>query len=162
MKKVISLTAVILVLTFGFIYLNQGMLKSGQKDGDKNCSSTCSKNKDIKAGGEWSEYEFVTDKACSDEMKTSLQADLMNIAGVKEVKFGSSCSVSKMTMVRVYYSSGETSEENIASFVKDKSYDCQGHNGCNKDGIKSGESKDGTDCPKECPHKDKSKESKQL
>ena len=162
MKKVVTLTAFILVLTLGFIYLNQGKLSAGDKDGKKDCSSSCSDSKDIKAGGEWSSYEFVTDKAVSDEMKSSLQSDLMGVAGVKEVKFSTSCSVSKMTKVIVYYAAGETSEENIASFVKDKSYDCSGHNGCNKDGVKSGESKDGTDCQKECPHKDKSKESKQL
>ena len=114
----------------------------------------------IKTGGEWASYEFVTDKACCDEMKSSLQSDLMTVAGVKEVKFGSSCSVSKMSMVTVYYSAGETSEENISSFIKDKSYECTGnHSGCNKDGVKSGE---GNDCQKECPHKEKTKDTKQL
>ena len=162
MKKIVTLTAFVLVLALGFLYLNQSMLIADDRDGKKDCSSSCNKSKDIKAGGEWSSYEFVTDKACCDEMKTGLQNDLLGVAGVKEVKFGLTCGVSKMSQVTVYYAAGETSEENIAAFVKDKSYDCSGHSGCNKDGVKSGEGKDGSDCQKECPHKDKSKESKQL
>ena len=124
MKKAVSLTAFILVLALGFLYMNQSYLIADDRDGNKDCSSSCSKSKDIKAGGEWSSYEFVTDKACCDEMKTSLQKDLMGVAGVKEVKFSISCSVSKMTQVTVYYAAGETSEENLAAYLKDKSYDC--------------------------------------
>ena len=160
--KIISLTGFILLLAFGFLYLNQNLLIADDRNGEKDCSSSCSKSKDVKAGGEFSSYEFVTDKACCDEMKTGLQTDLMSVAGVKEVKFNTSCSVSKMTQVTVYYAAGETSEENISSYLKDKSYDCSGHLGCSKDGVKSGEGKDGKDCQKECPHKEKSKDSKQL
>lgn len=162
MKKIISLTAFILLLALGFLYINQSYLIADDRDGKKDCSSSCSKSKDIKAGGEWSSYEFITDKAYSSETKDELQKDLMGVAGVKEVKFGPSCSVSNMSQVIVFYAAGETSEDNIASFVKDKSYDCSSHSGCNKDGVKSGESNSGKDCPKECPHMDKSKDSKQL
>ena len=31
-----------------------------------------------------------------------------------------------MTNVTIMYSAGETNEENIASFIKDKSFDCSG------------------------------------
>ena len=157
--KIISLTAFFLVLAFGFLYLNQNLLIADDRDGKKDCSSSCSHSKDVKAGGEFSSYEFVTDKACCEEMKTGMQTDLMSVAGVKEVKFSTSCSVSKMTQVIVYYAAGETTEENIATYLKDKSYDCSGgHSGCNKDGVKSGDGKDGN----ECPHKEKSKDTKQL
>lgn len=166
MKKIVSLTAFILVLALGFLYLNQGLLVADDRDGKKDCSSTSSsctqKNKDVKAGSEWSSYEFVTDKACCDEMKTSLQTDLLTVAGVKEVKFGSTCGSTKMSAVTVFYAAGETTEENIASYLKDKSYDCSGHSGCEKDGVKSGESKDGKDCEKQCPSKQKVKDTKQL
>jgi len=56
-----------------------------------------------------------------------------------------------MSQVTVYYSAGETSEETIAAFLKDKNYDCSGHTDCDKGGSH-----------KECPNKEKSKESKQL
>jgi len=162
-RKVITLTGFLLVLAFGFLYLNQSLLIADDRNGEKDCSSSCSKNKEVKAGGEFSSYEFVTDKACCDEMKTGLQTDLMSVAGVKEVKFSTACSVSKMTQVTVFYAAGETSEENIAAYLKDKNYDCSGgHPGCNKDGVKSGEGKDGKDCEKECPGKNKTKDLKQL
>lgn len=162
MKKVVSLTALVLVLALGFLYLNQSYLIADDRGGKKDCSSSCSKSKDIKAGGEWSSYEFVTDKASSDELKSGLQNDLMGIAGVKEVRFGTSCSVSKMSQVTVFYAAGETTEESIAAFVKDKNYDCSNHSGCDKDGVKSGEGSSDKDCQKECPGMQKSKDSKQL
>ena len=89
------------------------------------------KDKEIKAGGnEYSSYEFVTDKACRDEMKTSMQNDLMSLNGVKEVKFGESCEVSKMTKVSVFYSPGDTNEEAITKYIKDKDYNCSEHGNC--------------------------------
>jgi hypothetical protein len=96
-------------------------------------------------------------------MKSSLQTELLTVAGIKEVKFGSSCSESKMTNVTVFYAAGETNAENIAAFLKDKNYDCSGKS-CTKDGVKSGETKkEGCDTKKECPGKNKkSSDSKQL
>jgi len=160
MKKTISLTAIVLLLSLGLLYINQGRLIADDWNKNKDCSSECKNSKDVKTtSGEFSSYEFITDKACCDEMKTDLQSGLMGVAGVKEVKFGSSCSVSHMTQVTVLYSAGETSEENIASFIKDKKFECEGHNGCSKDGKSSGND---NDCKKQCPHKDKTKDTKQL
>ena len=114
-RKFISFASLVLVFTLGFLYMNHNYLAAGDRDGKKECSSSssCSKNKstEIKAGGDWSNYEFTTDRACCDEMKTALKTDLMNISGVKDVKFGSTCNVSKMTGVSVYYAAGETNEE---------------------------------------------------
>lgn len=169
-KKIISLAAIVVIFALGFLYLNQSYLVAGDKDGNcskSSCSdkSSCTKSSEIKAGGEFESYEFVTDQACCDEMRSSLQSELLGVAGVKEVKFGSTCSVSKMTQVTVMYAAGETSSDNIASVVKSKSFDCSGK-GCEKDGVKSGESntnKGGCDGKSECPSgKQKSKDSKQL
>ena len=150
-KKILSIASLTVVFALTFFYLNQNFLAANDKDG-KTCTnkSACNdKNKDIKAGGEFESYEFITNQACCDEMKNALQTDLLTIAGIKEVKFSSTCSVSKMTNVTVYYSAGETNTDNIAAYVKDKSYDCSG-NGCTKD--------------KECtPNKEtKNKETKNL
>lgn len=155
-KKIILLTALLLILALGFVYLNTNVLTAGGSDVKKSCSmnqSSCNEHKVIKAGGDWASYEFVTDKACCEEMKTELQTDLMGVAGVKEVKFGPSCSVSKMSQVTIYYAAGETSEETLAAYLKDKNYDCSGHSGCDKDG---------TGSHKECPHQKKSSDTKQL
>jgi hypothetical protein len=135
-SKIFIFTTLVLILTFGFIYVNQTYLSSNDKDGKKECSNhSCSKqntkDKEIKAGGnEFSSYEFVTDKACCDEMKTSMQTELMGINGVKEVKFGESCEVSKMTKVSVIYSAGETSEEAITSLIKAKEFNCSENGNC--------------------------------
>lgn len=160
MKKTVSITALVLLVSLVLLYVNQGRLIADDRNGNKDCSTECKHSKDDKTtSGELSSYEFVTDKACCDEMKTELQTSLLGVAGVKEVKFSSTCNVSKMTQVTVMYSAGETSEENIASFIKDKKIDCEGHNGCNQEGKSSGND---NDCGKQCPHKDKSKDSKQL
>jgi hypothetical protein len=177
-KKIISLAAIVVVFALGFLYLNQSYLVAGGKDG-KECIGKTGCDKDgkkdgktekqsgIKAGGEFSSYEFTTDQACCDGMKADLENDIKGIAGVKEIKFGSTCNVSKMTNVTVYYAAGETSEENIVSVVKGKNYDCSGETSgsksCDKEGMKSGSKKEGCDPSKECPSgKQKSKESKQL
>jgi hypothetical protein len=176
-KRIIPVAALVVVFALGFLYVNQNYLAAGDKDGKdcQNKSGCTSGNKDVKAGGDFQSYEFITDKACCDEMKASLQKDLMNSAGVKEVKFGTTCTSSKMTQVSVYYAAGETSSETISSFIKDKNYDCSGsgctEKGCDKMGEKSGEKhemksgmeKGGCDGKNECPSmKQKSKDSKQL
>lgn len=177
-KKIIGIAAIVVVFAMGFLYLNQSYLVAGDKDGTECGKTSCDKSagmksscddknkksgsSEIKAGGEYSSYEFTTDKACCEEMKSDLQKELSSVAGVKEIKFSSTCNVSKMTNVTVLYAAGETNEEAIASFVKGKSYDCSGK--CTKDGVKSGETKkDGCDGKTECPSKNKkSSDSKQL
>lgn len=162
-KKILTAAALVVVFALGFLYLNQGYLAANDKD-DKSCTnkSACDdKNKEVKAGGDLNEYAFTTDKACCDGMKADLQNELSSVAGVKEIKFGSTCSASKMTHVTVYYAAGETSEDALAKFVKDKSYDCQDKTGCNKDGTKS--MKEGGCDKKQCtPKEKKSSEQKQL
>ncbi|HMT11299.1 MAG TPA: hypothetical protein PKA39_06715 [Ignavibacteria bacterium] len=182
-KKIISVSALVVVFALGFFYLNQEYLvaytKSGgdcdktqcsktsgtkssadKKECDKSScdKSSCGENKGmIKAGGEYSSYEFVTDKVTCEDSKAELQKNILSIAGVKEVNFGSTCNVSKMTSVTIMYSAGETNEENIAASLKEKNMDCSGKSGCDKDGKNSG------DVKKECPGKNKkSNDSKQL
>jgi hypothetical protein len=172
-KKVISIAALVVLFAFGFLYVNATYLQADNKSGKKECtSSSCrdktsqssnqssSDNKDIKAGGETGTYQFVTDKIHCEDCKVSMQKELMGgVSGIKDVKFGETCSVSKMTNVTVYYSAGETSTDKIASYVKDKSYDCSGKDctgtDCNKDGKSSGKSseqtkKSGKTCPNGC------------
>lgn len=132
-NKILVFTSLVLVLTFGFLFVNQNYLTSNE-GGKKQCTGNCqhkTQDKDIKAGGnEWSKYEFVTDKACCDEMKSSMKTELMTFSGVKEVNFSSTCDVSKMTNVTIYYSATETSENALASLVKDKEYNCPDNGNC--------------------------------
>ncbi|MBV6479719.1 MAG: hypothetical protein HGGPFJEG_02511 [Ignavibacteria bacterium] len=84
-------------------------------------------------------YEFVTDKIDCDGCKPGVSEKLMGISGVKEVAYGETCSVSKMTSVKVYYSDTETTPEIIAASIKDKGLECNS-NKCG-DKNKTGESK---------------------
>jgi len=165
-KKILSIASLVVVFALSFFYINQDFLVANDKDGKicTNKSACDDKNKEIKAGGEFESYEFVTDQACCDEMKNALQTELLAVAGVKEVKFSSTCNVSKMTNVTVYFAAGETNADNIVAYLKDKNYDCSGKS-CDKDGGKSGDSKkEGCDKKKECtPNKEtKTKDSKNL
>lgn len=170
-KKFLGAAALVVIFAFGFLYLNQSYLIANDKDGkdcSKECTSSagdktgcdkskCGDNSNIKAGGEFSSYQFVTDKVTCEDSKADLQKNLLSIAGVKEVSFGSTCNVSKMTNVTIMYAAGETNEETLAASLKEKNMDCSGKTGCNKDGKNSG------DNSKECPSKNKkSSDSKQL
>lgn len=189
-KKIISAAALVVIFAFAFLYLNQSYLIANDKDGKdcsssctektsgeksgcdktaatetsgdkKECDkSSCDDKKNIKAGGEFSSYQFVTDKVTCEDSKADLQKNILTIAGVKEVSFGSTCNVSKMTNVTIMYAAAENSEENIAASLKEKNMDCSGKTGCDKDGKKSGNNKEGY---KDCPSKNKkSSDSKQL
>ena len=128
--KFVMFASLVLMLTLGFLYVNHNYISANDKDGKTQCTnmSGCTQHKQntVRAGGEWSSYEFTTDKACCDEMQSSLKSELMSVAGVKDVKFSSTCTVSKMTNVSIYYSAGETNAETLASYVKDKGFDCSG------------------------------------
>lgn len=188
-KKIISISALVVVFALGFFYLNQEYLAAYTKSGGDCDKTQCSKTSGtksssekkecdksscddkkgmIKAGGEFSSYEFTTDKACCEQMKADLEKGLLTVAGVKEVKFSQTCNVSKMTNVTVMYAAGETNQDNIAAYVKEGKFDCSGSScdksKCDKDGVKSGETKkEGCDGKTECPSKNKkSNDSKQL
>jgi len=129
-RKFILVASLVLVFTLGFIYVNHNYLSANDRDGKNNCTNysgcTGHKTNGIKAGGEWSSFEFITDKACCNEDKSSLKTELMNLEGVKDVKFSSTCTVSKMTNVSIYFSAGETSREKLETLIKDKGFDCSG------------------------------------
>jgi len=155
-KKIVYLSALVLIIAMGFLYANSERLTANNSSQKKNCctdqTTSASNNKDIKSGGDqYSTYEFATDKACCQEMKTSLQKGLMGAAGVKDVKFSETCSASKMTMVTVTFAPGETNQDKLATFVKDNKFDCPVSPNCDKEGCSknksSGGKTDGT-----CPH----------
>jgi hypothetical protein len=163
-NKIIALVAVFAIFTAGLLYFSP--LQAGDKDGKKNCDySSCSKqmNKGIKAGGEWEKYEFVTDKACCDEMRNNLKSEALKLSGVKEVNFSKTCGMSKMSSVIIYYSASETNSDAIAASLKDKNFDCPSMPGCEKDCSKGCDknSKSGNE-QKECPHNNTNKEKKDI
>lgn len=77
------------------------------------------------ASGEYAVYEFVTDKIDCDGCKPGVTNKLMGVTGVKEVVFGETCKVSKMTSVKVLYSDKDTTPEIIAASVKEKGLECE-------------------------------------
>lgn len=132
-NKIIIIGSLVVLLVFGFIY-SQSNLIADDKDGKKDCSSTsssCTKKSsstesnmsgantsDDKSG--YAVYEFVTDKISCDACKPGMTENIMGIAGVKEVNFGETCQVSKMTSVKVYFLETDTTPEVIAASVKEK------------------------------------------
>lgn len=132
MKKKILISGTLvamLVLAFLF-YTNNNNLIADDKDG-KDCSSKCteksSSTDQTMSGANSSEsqdglatFEFVTDKISCDGCKPGMSDNLMGISGVKEISFGETCQVSKMTTVKVIYSAEETTPEIISASVKEK------------------------------------------
>lgn len=162
MKKKILLAATLVVLmVFGFIYMQGNILKADDKDpkNKKDCSTSCtektgtssSMNKsecpsktgtsssmtDNKDG--YSKYEFVTDKISCDGCKPGMSENLMGIAGVKEVSFDQTNADTKMTNVVVFYSPSDTTPETIAASVKEKGLMGNCADGKKCDGKKSSE-----------------------
>ena len=153
-RKIIALSSVVLILALGFLYIQQGNLMAGDKNKsccmNKNTQKTSNDAPGIKAGGEkFASYEFSTDKACCEEMRSSMQKELLGISGVKEVKFSQTCTASKMTMVSVLYDAGATNESGIAASLKEKNIDCPQMPGCDKEGCSK--NKSGSNMQQQCP-----------
>ncbi len=157
-KKLIIVGSLIVLLVFGFIYSQKSNLVADDKDGKKDCSTSCTKSSsaETKSGctdknmsgastsddkGGYSTYEFVTDKIHCDGCKSGVSSELMGISGVKEVEYGETCSASKMTNVKVYFSPSETTSDVVAASVKEKKLEgkCSDDSKC--DSKKSSEKK---------------------
>ncbi|MBK8553522.1 MAG: hypothetical protein IPL53_21645 [Ignavibacteria bacterium] len=137
-NKIIIIGSLVVLLVFGFIYSQSNSLIADDKDGKKDCSSSCTQKAgstesksectDKKMSGAntsddkngYAVYEFVTDKISCDDCKPGMTENIMGIAGVKEVNFGETCQVSKMTSVKVYFLETDTTPEIIAASVKEK------------------------------------------
>jgi hypothetical protein len=171
-KKIIALSSIVLLLAFGFLYMNSGKLIASGKSYNKKCcvdQSTSTTKQEIKAGGdepvttEYAKYEFTTDKACCNEMKSAMQKQIMGAGGVKDVKFSETCSASKMTMVTVLYLSSETNVTQLASYLKDKNIDCPVTKDCDKEGCSKQKAGGNKDCPNGvCPHNNKKTSTKEI
>lgn len=141
MKKKIALFGTIaMVLAVGLFYVQSNNLIADDKDGKKDCSSTCTEKTgsassetkssctsktttststgDDKAG--YAVYEFTTDAIDCDGCKPGMTEKIKTIGGVKEVEFGQTCSVSKQTNVRVYFNESETTSDVVAASVKEQ------------------------------------------
>ncbi len=169
-KKIIALSSVALLLAFGFLYVNSQNVIASNRTFKKCCvdQSTSTTRQEVKAGGDdpvktdYARYMFTTDKACCNETRSSLQKQIMQAAGVKDVKFSETCSVSKMTNVTILYSASETSESQLASYVKDKCLGCSGQGDCDQQGCTKQKAGGKKDCPNGCPYKNKKTGGKEI
>ena len=152
-KRVVFLSAAILIVSMGLLYVNSGNFVSGQNAMKKCCvgQTTSTVERDIKAGSDQlSSYEFVTDKVCCEQTKSAVQNDIMIMSGVKDVKFSKTCSMSKMTKVTVIYSPTETNNDLISASIKEKNLDCSNSPDCNCPGYNKNESS-GKSSSEPCP-----------
>ena len=166
-KKIFGWSLLVFVLTVSMVYLQYGNLSADDKNPDgKDCSSECTKKTDagLKSSGaemdddiEYAVYEFTTEKVSCNGSKTSMESSVLGIAGVKKVEFGETCNTSHKTNVKVFYSAGETSEDNLKTELVNYNADnVEKKSGCSKDSKESGASnKSGKDCEKECSSKKK-------
>ena len=141
-NKIIFTVSLVVLLVFGFLYTQKNVLIADDKDGKKDCSSQCTQKtsstenksqcteKNMSGANTtddnngYAVYEFVTDKISCDACKTSMSGNLMGISGVKEINYGETCKVSKMTNVKVYFNSADTTPEVIAASVSEKGLGC--------------------------------------
>jgi len=147
-NKVIIICSMLVVLAVGFLYTINNRVIADDKDGKKDCSSSCTKttgsssstSTESKSGcssdkkmsnntgtdnpNNYAVYEFVTDKISCDACKSGISNNLMGVAGVKEVSYGETDAVSKMTNVKVFYTDKETTPELISTSVKENNLEC--------------------------------------
>ncbi len=143
-KKIIVVCSLVVVLALGILYSTNNRLIADDKDGSKDCSSSCTKNSGTssstenhsgcdskkmsstgtESSGNYAVYEFTTDKIHCDDCKPGMTQKLMGVSGVKEVSFSETCKVSKMTNVKVYYSDKDTTPELISASVKENGLEC--------------------------------------
>ncbi|MBS1518213.1 MAG: hypothetical protein JSS91_09005 [Bacteroidetes bacterium] len=137
-KKLFVIASLIVIVALSIFYVQNNNLIADDKN-PKDCPSSCTQkagNSETKSGctGKnmsgasvsdddltgYATYEFVTDMIKCDGCKSEMSSNLKGINGVKEVSYGETCNVSKMTSVKVFYSDKETSSDIIAASVKDK------------------------------------------
>lgn len=142
-NKIIFICSVLVILALGIFYVTNNNLIADDKDGKKDCSSSCtdktssSENKSgctdknmsganstVDPNNEYAVYEFVTDKIHCDGCKTEMTENLMGVTGIKEISYGETCKVSQMTSVKVFYSAQDTTPEVVAASVKEKGLTC--------------------------------------
>ncbi len=139
-KKIALIGSIALVLAVGLFYVQSNNLIADDKDGKKDCSSSCtektgsassetkssctdktmqsSSGSDDKSG--YAVYEFTTDAISCDGCKPGMTEKIKTIGGVKDVEYGQTCSVSKQTNVKVYFNESETTSEVVAASVKEQ------------------------------------------
>ena len=149
-KKIIVAASFIVILVAGLLYVQSNNLIADDKNGKKDCSSSCTDKSNAQTSTEtnsgasteavsdFPSYEFVTDKIHCDGCKEGISGKLMGISGVKEVSYGETCNVSKMTSVKIFYSDTETSPEVIAASVKEKGLECSSDKCGDKSKMKEG------------------------
>ncbi|HMS64240.1 MAG TPA: hypothetical protein PKD83_03195 [Ignavibacteria bacterium] len=145
-KKIIVISSLVVILALGIMYSMNNNLIADDKDGtnSKDCSSSCTKttgtgssteskkscesgsmtSSGTEANTEFAVFEFTTDKIDCDGCKPGMTNKLMGVSGVKEVSYGETCKVSKMTNVKVFYSDKDTTPEIISASVKEKGLEC--------------------------------------
>lgn len=130
-KKAFIFLSLTLFLALSFIYIQSNNLIAGDDPtGKKDCSSKCTKDQNSSSGTEanmsdgLSVYEFTTDKVSCEGTKGELKSSLLKVSGVKEVEFSETCNVSNQTKVKLLYSAGETSEDNIKTSVSEYGSGC--------------------------------------
>ena len=155
-KKIFGWSLLVFVLTVSMVYLQYGNLSADDKNPDckKDYSSECTKKTDanLKSSGaeldddtEYAVYEFTTEKVSCNGSKTSMETSVMGIAGVKKVEFGETCNTSHKTNVKVFYSAGETSEDNLKTeLVNYDATKVEKESGCTKES--GAKNKSGKDC----------------
>ncbi len=139
-KKIVLFGSFALILAVGLFYVQSNNLIADDKDGKKDCSSSCtektgtssaeskssctSKSMTQTSSGDdksqYAVYVFTTDAIHCDDCKPGMTEKIKTIGGVKEVDYSETCGVSKMTNVKVYYSDSETSPDLIAASVKEQ------------------------------------------
>ncbi|MEO8447535.1 MAG: hypothetical protein ABI528_08575 [bacterium] len=157
-KKILILASLVVILAAGVLY-TQSNLIADDKDGktSKDCKTSCTQKSSTEKSGctdknmsgantsddkdGYKMYEFVTDKIHCDACKSGMSENLMGISGVKEVNYGETCNVSKMTSIKVYFSETETTPEVIAASVKEKGLQGNCSDGTKCDSKKSTEKK---------------------
>jgi hypothetical protein len=152
-KKIALFSSIALVIAVGLFYVQSNNLIADDKDGKKDCSSSCTEKTgsassetkssctgktmtstsagDDKTG--YAVYEFTTDAIHCDDCKPGMTEKIKSIGGVKEVEFGQTCSVSKQTNVKVYFNESETSTDAVAASVKEQKLNgnCEDGSKCN-------------------------------
>jgi len=159
-KKLILVASLVVIVALSIFYVQNNNLIADDKD-KKDCSTSCTKTagttetKSDCSGDKMSSasntsdddltgyaaYEFVTDKIHCDGCKSEMTGNLMGISGVKEVVYGETCNVSKMTNIKVMYSGEETNPEIIAASVKEKGLQGKCEDGTKCDSKKKDEKK---------------------
>jgi hypothetical protein len=132
MKKILlfSIFGIFIIVGIVFTYYNNPNLFTKKKNCSAEFSSEIGSDKESMSYDVWSVAEFTTKGTSYSVSESSLRKSIIGVTGIKDVRFGETCSGSRNTNVKIYYSPKKTDLATIQASFDEIGIECSGFKEC--------------------------------